>query len=118
MNNDSQCSYVFVVSFDDSGVPHASIASGKNSAEAVENYYSEMDAYCSPNYDEDHIEDFLVKTYRLPKDFPDESVDKLQDMDGEELSYEILELSSQNKKIICSNVRVILRNKEMHFSDE
>ena len=112
MNNKSQHSYRFVVAFDSD---YASLAHGQTAIDAVENYYSQIDAYCSPSYDEDYCEEIFVSAYRLPLDFSMDLLENFQSIDGEELSSEVLDLFQNNVSVICFTVRVLIKNGEMNF---
>jgi hypothetical protein len=74
-----------------------------------------MDGYCSPSYDEDRSEEFIVGAYRLPLDLSEDLLESLQDMDGEELACETLNLSRKNESVTYFTVRIVIKNREMSF---
>jgi hypothetical protein len=116
MNKRSKICLTFVLVFQEGDFCQASITDGRTPAEAIEEYYLQLNAYCSPNFDEDYHEEFDVDVYYLPSIFSDDFVDGLRDLDGEELAYEIKNLARGNTSITYSVVHVTSTAEGMTFS--
>jgi hypothetical protein len=105
----------FIILIDESDVPYATIGAGENFIEAVKNYYSGLDAYCSPILDEDYNEECSVRVFRIPDDFDDAAIDSFCDMESDALGSEIIKLSKTDARFDSSTVKVKFRGEEMYF---
>jgi hypothetical protein len=115
MKTSSEIYNTFVLLFQEGDIFYASITFGRTPAEAIEEYYAEMDAYCSPNLEEDYHEEFDVRVYYLPTIFSEDFIDELKNLESEELAYRIKALAKDNGNITCSVVHVTATAEGMTF---
>jgi hypothetical protein len=88
----------------------AVVTGGDNPCDAVEQYYKEVDGWCSPAPEvaaEMPEERFSVTVFGLPPSFDDEAYEWLLDMGSDELVEEVPKLLSQHPDITTTTVNIV-----------